>query len=159
LGNYRAGDHAYWISGCILPFLPGPPLCYVGLLIQQFRSDRPFTSEFLWWWAAITGFIIVLEYAIPIYGTKKFGGSKVSQWGSVAGLILGFWFGPIGIIFGPFIGALVGELMVNSDFRLALRAAAGSFVGFLVGTLLKLIACGFMMYYFARSLTNLDFSF
>jgi uncharacterized protein YqgC (DUF456 family) len=147
------------LAGCILPFLPGPPLCYLALLIQQFRTKTAFESEFLWTWAGITVFVVILEYIIPVYGTRKFGGSKFSQWGSVIGLVAGLWLGPVGIIIGPFIGALLGELLVNSDMHVAFRAALGSFIGFLVGTLIKLIACGFMIYYFVVSWRQLDFSF
>jgi uncharacterized protein YqgC (DUF456 family) len=47
------------ILGCFLPFLPGPPLCYAALLIQQLRSDAPYTSKFLWIWAGIT-FVVTI---------------------------------------------------------------------------------------------------
>jgi uncharacterized protein len=139
------------LAGCVLPFLPGPPLCYAALLMQQLRNDPPFESRFLWTWAGITVVVVVLEYIIPVYGTKQFGGSRYGVWGSIVGLIAGFWFGPLGIIIGPFVGALIGELMVNTDSNKAFRAAMGSFIGFLVGTLLKLIVCGIMVYYFVAS--------
>jgi uncharacterized protein len=139
------------LVGCILPFLPGPPLCYAALLIQQLREEPPFESRFLWIWAGVTVFVVLLEYLIPVYGTKKFGGTRYGVWGSIIGLIAGFWLGPLGIIIGPFVGALVGELLVDSDSHKAFRAALGSFIGFVAGTLLKLIACGIMIYYFAVS--------
>lgn len=146
------------ILGSIIPFLPGPPLCFVGLLIQQLKSDPPFASEFLWIWAAITLVTIIIDYVIPIYGTKRFGGTKYGIWGCTIGLILGFLAGPLGIIIGPFIGALIGELIGNADSDKALRAAFGSFIGFLAGTVLKLIACGFMAYYFFLSFSSTDIS-
>ena len=139
------------IAGCVLPFLPGPPLCYAGLLVQQLRTDAPFDSRFLWVWAGITVVVVVLEYLIPIYGTKKYGGSKYGMWGCTIGLFAGFWLGPLGIIIGPFIGALVGEMIGKVDSRTALRAALGSFVGFLFGTLLKLVVSFIMVYYFVDS--------
>lgn len=136
------------LAGSVLPILPGPPLAYVGLLLQQFRSDAPFTSKFLWVWAAVTLAVVVLEYVIPVYGTKRYGGSKYGVWGCTIGLVAGFWLGPIGIILGPFIGALIGEMIYANDSHTALRAAFGSFIGFLAGTVLKLIACGVMIYYY-----------
>lgn len=136
------------LAGCILPFLPGPPLCYLALLIQQLQSTPPYTTDFLLTWAGITLVVTGLDYVIPIYGTKKFGGTKYGMWGCVVGLIAGLWLGPIGIILGPFVGAFIGELIGNAQSEHALRAALGSFVGFLLGTLLKLIACFVMGWYF-----------
>jgi uncharacterized protein YqgC (DUF456 family) len=142
------------IVGCILPFLPGPPLCYAALLIQQLRTDSPYTAKFLWIWAGITVLVTVLDYIIPIYGTRKFGGSRYGVWGCIIGLIAGFWFGPLGIIVGPFAGAFIGEMMANNNSERALKAAWGSFVGFLFGTLLKLIACFIMAWYLIKIVFN-----
>lgn len=136
------------LAGCILPFLPGPPLCFLALLIQQLQSTPPYTSDFLWTWAAITIVVTGLDYLIPIYGTKKFGGTKYGMWGCVIGLVGGLWLGPLGLIIGPFVGAFIGEVIGNAGSSHALRAALGSFVGFLFGTLLKLIVCFVMGWYF-----------
>jgi uncharacterized protein YqgC (DUF456 family) len=138
------------IAGCVLPLLPGPPLCYIALLIQQLRSDAPFTSKFLWIWAGITVAVTVLDYVIPLYGTRKFGGSKYGIWGCTLGLIAGFWLGPLGIIIGPFVGAFIGEMVANNNSDQALKAAWGSFVGFLFGTLLKLVVCLVMAWYLIK---------
>lgn len=140
------------LAGCILPFLPGPPLCYLALLLQQFRAEPPFTSKFLWIWAGVTVGVVIIEYVIPVYGTKKFGGTKYGVWGCTIGLVVGLFFGPIGIIAGPFIGALVGELIGNANSDQAMKAALGSFIGFLAGTVLKLIICGVMTYHYISSL-------
>lgn len=136
------------LVGCILPFLPGPPLCYVALLLQQLQSAPPYTDDFLLTWAAITIIVTGLDYVIPVYGTKKFGGTKYGMWGCVIGLIAGLWLGPLGLIAGPFAGAFIGELIGNAQSDHALRAALGSFIGFLLGTLLKLVACFVMGWYF-----------
>jgi uncharacterized protein YqgC (DUF456 family) len=136
------------IAGCVLPFLPGPPLCFVGLLVQQLNSDPPFSAGFLWTWAAITAVVTVLDYFIPIYGAKTFGGSKWGMWGCTIGLVAGFWFGPLGIIIGPFVGAFIGEMIASENAHRAFKSALGSFAGFLFGTLLKLIVCFVMAWYF-----------
>ncbi len=138
------------VLGCILPLLPGPPLSYIALLIQQLRSDPPFTSKFLWIWAGITVVVTVLDYVIPLYGTKRFGGSKYGIWGCTIGLIAGFWLGPLGIIIGPFVGAFIGEIIANNNSSQAQKAAWGSFVGFLFGTLLKLVVCVIMAWYLLK---------
>jgi uncharacterized protein len=139
------------LAGCVLPFLPGPPLCYAALLIQQFQETPPYSTNFLVIWAIVTVVVTGLDYVIPIYGTRKYGGTKYGMWGCAIGLIVGIWLGPLGIILGPFVGAFIAELIANSNSEQALRAAWGSFVGFLLGTLLKLIACFVMIWYFIQA--------
>jgi uncharacterized protein YqgC (DUF456 family) len=139
------------LAGCILPLLPGPPLCYAALLIQQLQENPPYTSRFLIVWAVITIAVTALDYVIPIYGTKKFGGTKYGMWGCVIGLVAGLWLGPLGIVVGPFLGAFIGELIANSNSDQALKAAVGSFVGFLFGTLLKLVVCCVMVWFFIEA--------
>lgn len=136
------------VVGCLLPLLPGPPLSYAALLVLQLRTDPPFTLNFLLIWAGIVAFVTFLDYVIPAYGTKKFGGTKYGVWGCMIGLLAGFWLGPAGIIIGPFVGAFVGEWLANRNSDKALRAAIGSFIGFLAGTVLKLVVCCVITYYF-----------
>jgi uncharacterized protein YqgC (DUF456 family) len=140
------------IAGSVVPFLPGPPLSYGGLLVLQLREVTAFSTKFLLIWLAIVVVIVVLDYVVPVYGTKKFGGSKYGMWGCTIGLIAGFWFGPIGIIAGPFVGAFVGELLANNESDRALKAAIGSFIGFVFSTLLKLVTCLVMGWYFIKAL-------
>lgn len=141
------------ILGCVLPIIPGPPLSYIGLLLLHFTEKYQFSTRFLIIWAIITGVVYALDYVIPAWGTKKFGGSKRGVWGSIIGLIIGlFFFPPLGIIIGPFVGAVVGELTSGKDSGTALKSGFGSFLGFLAGTLLKLIASGMMTWYFFREL-------
>ena len=139
------------LAGCILPFLPGPPLCYLALLIQQLQTEAPYSANFLILWASITLVITGLDYVIPVYGTKKFGGTPYGMWGSFIGLIAGFWLGPMGIIIGPFLGAFIGELIANNNSEQAMKAAFGSFMGFVMGTLIKLVACLVMGWYFIEA--------
>ncbi|WP_159517347.1 DUF456 domain-containing protein [Sunxiuqinia indica] len=137
------------LLGCILPVLPGPPLSYIGILLLHFTEKHQFSSNFLIGWAAITIIVYLLDYLIPIWGTKRFGGSKRGIWGSIIGLMIGmFVFPPIGIIVGPFAGAVIGELSEGKQSKEAFRSGLGSFIGFLVGTLLKLVASGMMTWYF-----------
>jgi uncharacterized protein YqgC (DUF456 family) len=136
------------ILGNVLPFLPGTPICYLALLLQQFRTIKPFSTTFMVLWAIVVVLVIVLDYLTPIYGTKKFGGSKYGVWGCTVGFLAAFWMGPIGIIIGPFIGAFIGELIAGQEASLALRAAVGSFAGFLFGTMIKLIVSAVMAWYF-----------
>ncbi len=141
------------IMGCVLPVIPGPPLSYIGLLFLHFTERYQFSSRFLIIWAAITIVVYALDYLIPAWGTKKFGGSKRGVWGSIIGLVVGlFFFPPFGIIIGPFLGAVIGELTAGKDSGVALKSGFGSFIGFLAGTLLKLITSGMMTWYFFKEL-------
>jgi uncharacterized protein YqgC (DUF456 family) len=137
------------IIGCILPVLPGQVFSYISLLILQLTSDPPSTARFLAIWALITVFVTLLDYYVPIWGTKKLGGSKKGMWGAALGTIVGlFFFPPAGLILGPFIGAFAGELIAGKNSSIALRSGLGSFLGFLAGTFMKLAISFVMGYYF-----------
>ena len=139
-------------AGCIIPGVPGPPIAYIGLLIQVFKTENPFTTKFLIIWALIMVGVSLLDYVVPVIGTKKFGGSKRGIWGSVIGLFVGiFFFPPIGLIIGPFLGAFIGELTGGKETQSALKAGFGSFIGFITGVALKLVVTGLMAYYFFGS--------
>ena len=140
------------ILGSILPLLPGPPIAYVGLLIQQLRDPNPYTTTFLLIWAGIVLLTLVLDYYVPIWGIKKFGGTKYGVWGCTIGFLAAFWMGPWGIILGPFVGAFIGELLAKQNRQDAFNAAVGSFMGFLMSSFLKLVACFFMLYYVFTSI-------
>lgn len=140
------------VIGCILPVIPGPAISFSSLLLLQLKSVPPFTSDFLIWLGVIMIIVTALDYIVPAYGTKKLGGSKSGVRGSIVGLVLGiFFFPPIGIIIGPFIGAVVGELMIGKSSNVAFRSGFGSFIGFLTSTLLKLIYSFVVGYYYVES--------
>ena len=153
------------LVGCVAPVLPGVPLSYLGLLLLHWTDRAQFTWQFLTIWAVIVVVIQVLDYLIPAWGTKKFGGTKYGVWGSTIGLFAGFFLGPLGIIIGPFVGAVLGELIYfnrhpqaapvqdkKTKFNRALRAGFGSFIGLLAGTLIKVVCCGVMIAYFVKEL-------
>ena len=127
------------IIGAFLPILPGPITSWVGLLFIYLTSVIPYNWTFIFTTLAIAILVYILDYIIPALGTKKFGGSKSGIIGTSIGLIVGLIFmGPIGIIVGPFAGAFFGELLHdNEDSNRALKAAFGSFMGFLFSTGLK----------------------
>ena len=135
------------ILGSFLPVLPGPPISWVGILLVYLTDAVPIN-----YWILSIGFLvaiitIVLDYIIPAKGTKEFGGSSYGVWGTNIGLIVGIFIPiPLGFIIGPFVGAFVGELIYNSqDKNRALKAATGSFLGFLASTFMKFVVCiGFL---------------
>jgi uncharacterized protein YqgC (DUF456 family) len=141
------------IIGCLIPVLPGPPISYIGLIILQLTSRHPFSTRFLIIYGILTVFIFVVDYVIPVYGTKKLQGSKYGIWGSAIGLIIGIlFFLPFGIILGPLLGAFLGELVTGKDIARAVKSAMGSLIGFLAGTAIKLVLSITMAYYYVISL-------
>ncbi len=127
------------IVGAFLPVLPGPLTGWIGLLILHLTKIIPMDWTFLGITLGVALLIWGLDYVIPAWGTKKFGGSKYGIWGTVFGLIVGIIFlGPLGIIIGPFVGAFAGEMLHDStDSSKAIKAAFGSFIGFIFSTGLK----------------------
>jgi hypothetical protein len=132
--------------------LPGPPVAFAGLFIQQLRNPSPFETRFLLIFAGLVVITLALDYLIPIWGTQKFGGTKYGAWGCTLGFIVAFWLGPWGIIIGPFVGAFLGEMIGGQDSGKSLKAALGSFAGFLLGSFLKLAVCFFMLFYIIKSI-------
>ena len=132
------------IIGCIVPGLPGTPIAYAGLWIAQATDQVDFSWQFLLIWGIVVVIISVLDYVVPAWGTKHYGGTKWGVWGSTIGVFVGLFFGAMGVIFGPLVGAVIGELISGKQLNDALKAGWGSFVGILFGTILKLIACGLM---------------
>jgi uncharacterized protein len=144
------------IAGSFLPILPGPPICFVGFLLIEFTVYANFSNSFLIIWAVLVIILGILEYYIPTWGTKKYGGTKSGQKGAIVGTILGIFIPPqpLGLIIGPFIGAYIGESLHDSkNHTKALRSAWGSFIGFLAGTFLKIVTVSVMAYFFVAELT------
>ena len=135
------------IIGSVLPVLPGVPLSYAGILLLHFTEKVQFSIPFLILWLVLVILVQLLDYYVPIWGTRKFGGSKRGVWGCAIGMVVGLFFGPWGIVLGPFVGAMVGELSGGKQTQAAIKAGFGSFIGFLLGIVSKLVVGGFLLYY------------
>ena len=138
------------IVGDVVPGLPGVPISYAAMLLLHFFTGITYSNETLIIYGVLCAVITIVDYFVPIWGTKKFGGTKAGVRGSTIGLVVGVVvlpilgivigpFGLIGILAGPFVGAYIGEKMSGVDDNLAWRSAIGSFVGFVAGTLLKVV--------------------
>lgn len=141
------------LAGAIVPVLPGPPLSYAGLLMLRWSGYADFSSDFLWLWAGITAVVTLVDYLLPVWMTRRFGGSRAASVGATLGVVAGlFLFPPLGIIVFPFLGAYIGQLTDETTPRSkALRVAFGSFVAFLLGTGAKLIVSAMMIFYAIRA--------
>lgn len=135
------------IAGCFLPVIPGPPIGYIGLLLVEFTSTGPFSAQLLIAYALLVVLVSVLDYFVPIWGAKYSGGSKYGTWGSTIGLVVGLFLGPLGIIAGPFVGAVIGEMVSGKDIKSSLKAGWGTFLGFMAGIILKLAVTIAMAYH------------
>lgn len=125
--------------GCIVPILPGVALTYAGYLCLYFVDGVEISVTWLIIFGVLTAVVSLLDFVLPSLMTKQFGGSKAGERGAMAGVVAGLFFGPIGIIVAPFIGAVVAELIYDgSDRRRAFRSGLGSFISFFVGTGAKL---------------------
>lgn len=138
------------VIGDVVPGLPGVPISYAAMLLLHFFTGITYSNETLIVYGILCAVITIIDYFVPIWGTKKFGGTKAGVRGSTIGLVVGVVvlpilgivigpFGLIGILAGPFFGAYIGEKMSGVDDKLAWRSAIGSFVGFVAGTLLKVV--------------------
>ena len=145
------------LCGCFLPMLPGPPLSYVAVILLHFSKFGQFSAATLIILGVITITVTMLDFVIPIWGTKKFGGSKYGATGATIGLIAGLFLGPAGLIIAPLFRAFIGEIIFKNDIHYALKAAIGSFFGFLTGIGLKLAVSGIMTFMFFRELVGYYF--
>ena len=141
------------LCGCVLPALPGPPISYVGLILLHLTEKVQFSTTELLVWLFIVIVMQVLDNFIPMLGTKYSNGSKWGSWGAFIGSILGLFFLPWGLLAGPFLGAVVGELLSNRSMEQALKSGVGSLIGFLFGTILKLVLCTYFIVQFIAALS------
>lgn len=130
------------ILGCMLPALPGPIISWCSLLLFYFLPEGGIGTATVVATGILMLFVSILDYAIPVLGAKKFGSSKEGVWGGIIGIVVGlFFFPPIGIVLGPLVGTMLGDLIAGGTFAKALNSGIGSLLGFLIGTSIKLIYC------------------
>ncbi|MBT8327382.1 MAG: DUF456 domain-containing protein [Bacteroidia bacterium] len=150
------------LAGSILPGLPGPPISYAALLllffIPEYQAELA-NNSYVWLivLGVITGLITLVDYYMPIWGTKKFGGTPAGSRGSTIGLIVGAFLtfftagiGAIALLLGPAVGAYLGEKYEGKDNKTAIQSAKGSFLGFIAGTFMKVVVIIIIAIYFAR---------
>lgn len=127
------------IIGSFLPVLPGLPISWLGILLLYIVPEVDMSSKMLWITLGITLVIFILDYIIPMFGVRKFGGSKYGMYGAGIGLVVGIFTPvPFTVLIFPFLGAYLAELYYSKKgSQQALRAAFGSFVGFLASTFIE----------------------
>ena len=135
------------IAGSILPGLPGTPFSSIGLLLLYIWGPQEMSVSTLVIWGVVVAVVTLVDYLVPMWLTKATGGSKYAERGALIGLIAGIILTPVGMIMGSFLGAFIAELQWGKkEAGDALKAAAGSFIGFMLGTGLKTIVACLMMW-------------
>jgi len=127
------------LAGSVLPALPGVPLVFAGLLVAAWADD--FTRV-----GAVTivllGLLTVVSFAIDFaataMGAKRVGATRQAIVGAALGTFAGVFLGIPGLILGPFVGAVIGEMLSHGEMQRATRAGVATWVGLLFGTLAKL---------------------
>ncbi|MDN6280885.1 MAG: DUF456 domain-containing protein [Psychroflexus sp.] len=150
------------VLGSFLPVLPGPPVSWLGLLLFYLAPAIPMDYVILSVTFVIALAVFVLDYIVPVIGTKSYGGSQYGIIGTTVGLVVGIVAPiPFGFLIGPFVGAFVGEFFFNkSQSKTAFRAAYGSFLGFLGSTLMKFVfSLAFTAYYVYKLIDYRDLIF
>lgn len=127
------------LAGIILPALPGLPLVFAGMLLAAWAGDF---QQIGWVTLVILGLLTLLSVAVDFFatlvGARRVGASKKALLGAVLGTFAGLFFGPIGLFAGPFVGALLGELWHGREIGQAAKVGLGTWLGILLGTVLKL---------------------
>jgi uncharacterized protein len=132
-------------AGLVLPALPGIILIFFGLVVAAWAEHFVYVG-----WKSITVLALLalfgglIDLLSGVLGAKKFGAGRYALIGAAIGAVCGMFFGIPGIVTGPFFGALFGELIARRPLKDAGIAAIGTWIGLLVGSVVK-IAIAFTM--------------
>ncbi len=126
--------------GCVIPVMPGPVFAFLGVLalLPSKFAPTPQACVFL---GVVGAVVLLLDYVVPAFGARKFNCSRWGIFGCMAGTIVGIFFVPWGVLVGPFIGAVMGELIAGKKFASSLKGGFGALLGFIFGVALKLAYC------------------
>tara|TARA_B100000965_G_C19160535_1_gene570136 strand:+ start:66 stop:551 length:486 start_codon:yes stop_codon:yes gene_type:complete len=145
------------LIGSFVPVIPGPLISFIGIILTFSFTSLPIGSNMMWILGILMAIAMVGDYVVQIFGVKKLGGGKQAIRGTLIGSLLGMSVPPIGIVFGALIGAFIGAKMELGSNRQSIKVALGAFIGFLIGTGIKLIYSGYVLYYFTARLFNVYF--
>ncbi|MEW5785929.1 MAG: DUF456 domain-containing protein [Bacillota bacterium] len=140
------------VLGSILPVLPGAPLIWLGMLIYAFAVGfNELNTLFFIIQGALALAVIGADYLATAMGSRRFGGSKAALWGAMLGLFVGLFFFPIGLIAGPFLGAVLADLIFSRKIEQAVRSGLGASLGFWLGIPVKLaLEAAMIIWFFVR---------
>jgi uncharacterized protein len=132
--------------GSVLPALPSTPLVLIAAIAHKIYFQSASAGWFvLTLLVLITAVALVMDYLATLYGAKRFGATKKGMVGAIVGGIVGLFFNLPGILFGPFIGAVLFEMIGGRKWKPALKAGLGATLGLFAGAVGKLVCCLSMM--------------
>ena len=142
------------VVGSFAPVLPGAPLIWLGMLLYGLIAGfGSLDVLFFLLQACLALAVIGIDYLAAATGSRYFGASKFAAAGAALGLMIGLFFFPVGLLVGPFLGAVLLELIFSRKADLALRSGLGAVIGFWVGFVFKLALEAVMIaWFFARVL-------
>jgi len=127
------------LAGAVLPAIPGVPLVFGGLWLAAWIDDYARVSG---WTLGVLGVLTALAMAVDLVatalGAKRVGASRQAIAGAAIGTFVGVFFGLPGLLLGPFIGAVAGEMIARGDLKKATDVGVATWMGLLFGTLAKL---------------------
>ena len=130
---------ALGIAGTIFPALPGVALVFCGLLAAAWVDDF---ERVTWITLFVLGLLTLLSFVVDflatVLGVQRVGATRLAIIGALAGTVVGIFFGLLGLVFGPFAGAIVGELLSHGRMDQASRVGIATWVGLIFGTLAKI---------------------
>ena len=163
LGRPIMGDNSWvWVlavllvfagvAGTVLPALPGVPLVFGGLLLAAWADGFTRVGVVpLIVLGVLTGLSFAIDFAAAALGAKRVGATKYAVIGAALGTLTGIFFGLPGLLVGPFLGAVAGEMISHGKWPQAARAGRATWIGLLFGTLVKLALVFTMIGIFAAA--------
>jgi len=128
------------LAGAVLPTLPGIPMIFGGIWLGAAVDHYRHLGL---WWLLIIGLLgcigVIVDFVASAFGARRVGASRLALWGASLGTLIGLFFGIPGLLLGPFVGALLGELASGNSVLHSAHVGVGTWLGLLFGTLLKLV--------------------
>jgi uncharacterized protein YqgC (DUF456 family) len=140
------------LGGAVVPALPGIPLIFGGIWLIA-AVDR-YRHVGMWWLLAIAfvGAVgLTLDLIAGALGAKSAGASPRAVWGALLGMLVGLFFGLPGLLFGPFLGAVLGELSAGNSVLRSAHVGLSAWIGLIFGTIIKVVSSLIMVALFGAS--------
>lgn len=138
------------LIGSVVPGLPGSPLVLLAAILHRlYFGDKSVSNLVLIVLVLLMLASLGLDFLATVVGARKLGATWRGAVGAVVGGMIGLFFGLPGIILGPFLGAVLLELLGRKEFKKALQAGTGAVLGLLLGAVGKFALCVMMILLFA----------
>ena len=141
------------MAGAVVPALPGIPMIFGGIWLTAAVDHYRHLGM---WWLLLIGALgavgVIVEFVASALGARRVGASRLALWGAILGTLIGMFFSVPGLLLGPFIGALLGELASGNSMLRSAHVGVGTWLGLLFGTLIKLVISFVMVGLFGLAL-------